>query len=711
MKIEQTYQLGSCLVYPHEFAIQFENGEKQSLQPRWIEVLNYLVEHHPRIIPREELIDKIWLGNSYVGEKSLTNVIWNLRNSFKKEGEEQLIIETIRKAGYRLLVEPITTEPESTVIVTATTSDLPKTNHSSVVGFLTKFSSLLVLMVMFYWLYLEDKAEVKQTIIETVTSDPGEEMYVSISPNGRFIVYRMRNQEDPVNLYLKDLQQPDVQPRQLTFDDSLKRHSVWSHDGNYLFFARENTKKRFCDYIQLDITSLFEKKVASCPLRSKHNYLDISPDGKILAFLNNDIDSEESGIYFLDLMTQNAKPVRFSCAVDCKHKDRDMAFSPDGKRLAITRRFNLYNEDIFIVDIATGNTQRITEGVEDVRGLSWHADNLHLVYGERKSGIHTGYWLNTKTKKQKSLSVDAFSFPVFNKVDNSLFYHKRLRKYQIKSLSLNQAIASSPEPILLSNFSQRQPHYSSISKQIAYLSNETGVYEIWLSNKQGKERKQLTSIGLNISFPRWSHDGKKLVFLAPLENQVGLKIYTIDVATKQLVLLNSPFQDHGRPTWSTNDDAIISAVSIADETDLHLISINTDHVERLTFDGGLFGNMIDKNKLIYSRSKGGLWQKTISGNTLASSVREVISSKRMKEKYFWVTTDDGIYYQENIRDGEQINFYDFASEDTKPLAKFPRDTFSYTSPLVVVQEDNKLIFAVLEYKQSDLQKLQHPFFN
>uniref|UniRef100_UPI0034E97B5C hypothetical protein n=1 Tax=Enterococcus faecium TaxID=1352 RepID=UPI0034E97B5C len=95
--------------------------------------------------------------------------------------------------------------------------------------------------------------------------------------------------------------------------------------------------------------------------------------------------------------------------------------------------------------------------------------------GDRKSGIRTGYWLNTKTKEKKLLNVDGFSFPVFNRVDNSLFYQKRLRKYQIKSLSLDQAIASSPEPILLSNYSQRQPDYSSISKQIAYVSNETGM--------------------------------------------------------------------------------------------------------------------------------------------------------------------------------------------------------------------------------------------
>jgi len=708
MKIEQTYKLGKYIVYPHEFAIQFENNEKQSLQPKWVEVLNYLVEHHPRIIPREELIEKIWKGNSYVGEKSLTNVIWNLRNSFKHDGESQQMIETIRKAGYRLLVEPVTVEHERSDF---TESALPKKNKPNAYAFLIKLSSLLMFIFFIYWLYIANNKQVKHASVETITSDPGEELYVSVSPNGRFIVYRMTDQNDIANLYLKDLQQPDVQPRQLTFDEAKERHSVWSHDGNYLFYARENSRKKFCDYIQLDIKSMFEKIVATCPLKSKHNYLDISPDDKTLAFHSEDIDSEESGIYLLDLTSSNAKPVRFSCATGCKYEDRDMAFSPDGKSLAVTRRFNKYSEDIYIIDIATKETQRVTEGIEDVRGLSWHSDNIHLVYGDRKSGIRTGYWLNTKTKEKKLLNVDGFSFPVFNRVDNSLFYQKRLRKYQIKSLSLDQAIASSPEPILLSNFSQRQPDYSSISKQIAYVSNETGVYEIWLSNKHGKERIQLTDFGVNISFPRWSHNGKKLVFLAPFEDEEGLKVYTIDVATKQIMKVNSPFNDHNRPTWSINDDAIISAVSTENETDLHLISIDTGEVKRLTFNGGRFGVMTDKNKLIYSRKKGGLWQQILSSSQAESPARALISRKNMKEKYFWGTTDKGIYYRAAVSNGQQINFFDYASEKSRPLAKFPSKTFSYTSPLIVVPEDNKLLFAVTDYEQSDIKKLQHPLFN
>ena len=81
--LTDNFTIGLCQVTPNEFSIQIIGEEKQSLQPKFIEVLCYLAKHHPRIIPRDELIENIWGSNSYVGDKSLTNAIWHLRKSLK----------------------------------------------------------------------------------------------------------------------------------------------------------------------------------------------------------------------------------------------------------------------------------------------------------------------------------------------------------------------------------------------------------------------------------------------------------------------------------------------------------------------------------------------------------------------------------------------------------------------------------------------------
>jgi Tol biopolymer transport system component len=52
------------------------------------------------------------------------------------------------------------------------------------------------------------------------------------------------------------------------------------------------------------------------------------------------------------------------------------------------------------------------------------------------------------------------------------------------------------------------------SKKIAYCSNDTpsGYMQIFLMNEDGSENKQLTDINENCMRPRWSPDGKQLVF-------------------------------------------------------------------------------------------------------------------------------------------------------------------------------------------------------
>lgn len=58
-----------------------------------------------QIISRKDLIDRIWLGNEYVGRSALTKNVWRLRRALKANPSlSHYYIETIPKQGYRLVV-------------------------------------------------------------------------------------------------------------------------------------------------------------------------------------------------------------------------------------------------------------------------------------------------------------------------------------------------------------------------------------------------------------------------------------------------------------------------------------------------------------------------------------------------------------------------------------------------------------------------------
>lgn len=342
-------KIANCSIFPKEFTIQFDHQEKIHLQPKFIEVIVYLAQNYPRVISRNELIDNVWDGNYFVGEKSLTNAIWQLRKNLKGTNQNQDVIETIRKMGYRLLIEPqiVEIEKETPIKLTADTTE------SKIWLQISAFLAIALISVITGWYFSGNESSQGAISVKTITTEPGQEIFASPSPDGRYISYRWKDSERHINLYIRDLEQPDIPPKQLTFGDTTVGHSVWSNNGKYLFYSRANYKAGFCHIVRMSVSTLKEKKVTDCPTDRGWRYISISPDDQTLAYRSNHDKVLGSGIYFIDLATENAIPVRFSCEKSCKHRDRDMAFSPDGKSLLVSRRINALSENLFLVDIDT----------------------------------------------------------------------------------------------------------------------------------------------------------------------------------------------------------------------------------------------------------------------------------------------------------------------------------------------------------------------
>jgi len=708
MKFEQPFCLGDCQVQPLEYSIQIGQFDKQSLQPKFVEVLCYLAEQYPRIIPREELIKEIWAGNGYVGEKALTNAIWHLRQSLKASQPEGDVIETIRKVGYRLLVEPVWLEkvvqkPHET----SPENELSLTRLQQVINYrYTPYLAALLITLMA--VYFQQNTRVQHynlPKITNITKSPGSELFASPSPDGRYLVYSWSKNNASPNLYMKDTLQPALPAKQLTFDDDEEGLSVWGKDGKYLYFSRKG--KRVCKIIKMNVTTQQEQILAQCAKKGGYYYLDISFDNKTLAFHGFENPADNSGIYFLPLDKPNAKAVRFSCANNCGYTDRDMAFSPDGKSIAVSRRYNRFSENIYLVDIETKKSTQLTEDEEDIVGLTWHPNGKQLVYGAQRADVRDGYILNISSKAIGKMALEGFSYPAFSKKSGQLYYQHREEKYFIASLELNTDTAISPFPVIQSDYNHHYPNYSSHSKQLVYVSNESGFYELWLANIEGNERRQLTQLKQTIRYPKWSHDGNKVAFLAPNELGDGDRIYTYDLTTNILKEVPSQFKKHNRPTWSFDDSAIISAVYTREFTDLFKFNINHDEAERLTFDGGRYGIMTNETTLLYTKLKDGLWQKDLNASPTNKPINK-ISGKIFDALYTWSYYGDKVYFRKNEATHHQVSYYDFPTQTLTPLVRLPLKTFESYGALTFIAQQNKLLFTSALFPQSDIKQISHP---
>ena len=89
------------------------NGKTIRLEPRVADLLLYLATHPSEPVSRTTLLESLWPG-MVVSDEALTNAINKLRRAFGDDRTNPKVIETIPKAGYRLLLPVQEQEPVPT---------------------------------------------------------------------------------------------------------------------------------------------------------------------------------------------------------------------------------------------------------------------------------------------------------------------------------------------------------------------------------------------------------------------------------------------------------------------------------------------------------------------------------------------------------------------------------------------------------------------
>lgn len=88
------------------------DGSPVKLERQVFDVLSYLVQNGDRLVPKDELLDKIW-GDRFVGEAALNTRVMEARKAIGDSGREQRLIKTVHRRGYRFAGEVRTLAPQT----------------------------------------------------------------------------------------------------------------------------------------------------------------------------------------------------------------------------------------------------------------------------------------------------------------------------------------------------------------------------------------------------------------------------------------------------------------------------------------------------------------------------------------------------------------------------------------------------------------------
>jgi serine/threonine protein kinase/Tol biopolymer transport system component len=113
------------------------------------------------------------------------------------------------------------------------------------------------------------------------------------------------------------------------------------------------------------------------------------------------------------------------------------------------------------------------------------------------------------------------------------------------------------------------------SAQIAFSSERSGNFQIWLMNVDGTNQRQITGLANGACQPAWSPDGSQLAFISPCNGKKdiynGSKIYLTDSDGKKIWALPIPLNSAGdfSPKWSP-DGKMIAFASLRGDGKPHI---------------------------------------------------------------------------------------------------------------------------------------------
>lgn len=208
--------------------------------------------------------------------------------------------------------------------------------------------------------------------------------------------------------------------------------------------------------------------------------------------------------------------------------ERFFSLSPDGERLAVAVT-ETGNRDIWIYDLARGSRTRFTSDPKPEASPSWSPDGAHLVYWSGPDivtkALHgSGGERLLAQGRYPAISPDGRWLVYAAPGDNSAYY----------DIWCLPAEGGEPRRLVASEARKAWPRVSPDGRWLAFMSDESGSYQIYLTQfPSGEGRWQVSSSGGQ--WPRWSQTGDRLYF-----TDAERALMEVEVETRPVLRLSPP---------------------------------------------------------------------------------------------------------------------------------------------------------------------------
>lgn len=678
------FRLGPWRVEPslHRLVPAAGAGEPVQVEPKVLGVLVHLASRPGEVVSQEELLDAVW-ETRYVSEELVRRAVYELRKVLGDDARHPEYIETVARAGYRLIapVLPAGEEPPRAAAEAPGSRRAGRSRRRLAAA----AAALAVAAVAAGWWIARDSGGAGALRLTPLTATPGLEYDPALSPDGARVAF-VRAREDGSGARLVVRLVAEDSEIELARPGPRGGEPAWSPDGSRVAFVRREERAGGPGWLVVSVPALggSERRLADLGPRRPYG-LAWSPDGRTLAFGWGEDDDAPYALHLLSLDGGSLR--RLTAPPPAISGDGAPAFSPDGREIAFLRNRVPSVQDVFVVDAAGGEARRVTPAARKITDVSWAPDGASLLVAVYEAGDHRLARLPLEGGAPRRLAgagEGAMSLTVAGGAApgaGRLVYSRYAWRFTLWRLDRDgggrpattaaagpaaAGPSSGPEPrplpALSSTRFDSELALSPDGTRVAFSSSRSGSFEIWIAplgeegagegaaGGGGRGRRLTEFGGPWTGQPRWSPDGRTIAFASAAGGDVDL--WTVDPrGGLPRRLTDSPALDLA-PAWAADGRSLYFASNRGGAWEIWRREVGGSGggdgdgedvaPERVTRGGGYFARPSADGRSLWFTRRGedGLWRMALPHG----EPEPVVPALDRSFWGSWVLTPEGVVF-------------------------------------------------------------------
>lgn len=490
------WQIAQFVFCDQQQTLTSEQGVQQ-LEPMVVELLSYFCQHSDQIIDKDELIEKVWLGR-IVTDNAVSKLINKLRKAFDDDVRQPRFIATFPKKGYKFIAkaellgeqEAATSDSNDVKVkelssANSEDSATDKKQPKPFAGWLVA-SIFVVLVATILLTNSEQPSQPIASFAKAFTTDAGDEMFPSFSPDGTRVAY-MSEGNGRIRLKVKNLLDGSV--AEISHGPEMGVGPAdWSPDGQSIVYLAATPDK--CHYYIRKVEGINfgePRLIHECPAGS-YGKIAFTQHSHRLVYSESSGDNMAYVLYEINLETGNKKRLNQPDIYLGGNSQFDV--HPFDNKLLISSPDKQQWEGFYSLDLDTDELQLLFKQDAYICCGIWSHSGDRVVLmgdypayqlisydqsGQDAQAIYSGSRI-IRWPRRHGNGVDY----VFSSGENNINY---------STLDLNnqreQVVANDSVHEVLAVFAHHDEH-------VAYISFASGSEEIWLKDNGNGQKRRLT---------------------------------------------------------------------------------------------------------------------------------------------------------------------------------------------------------------------------